>query len=90
MAIQTSIGDIVSIQEPNLPRGSWRLGRIQELIQSGDEAIRSAKIRLPNGKLFTRAIKMLYPLEIPQEKEPERRDEVDGGEESERRGGKEE
>ncbi|MCP3666691.1 MAG: hypothetical protein GY696_30035 [Gammaproteobacteria bacterium] len=53
VAIQPSIGDIVLIQEPNLPRGCWRLGRIQELIQSGDEAIRSAKIRLPNGKLFT-------------------------------------
>ncbi len=64
--------DILLIQEPNLPRGSWMIGRIQELIQSGDEGIRPTEILLSDGKLYTRAIKMLHPLEIPQTKEPER------------------
>ncbi|MCP3663277.1 MAG: DDE-type integrase/transposase/recombinase [Gammaproteobacteria bacterium] len=59
-----SINDVVQIKE-DLPRGSWKLGKIQELIFSKDGQSRAAQILLPNKKILTRAIKHLYPLEIP-------------------------
>ncbi len=85
VAIQPSVGDVVLIQEPNLPRGHWRIGKIQETLQSRDGEIRSAKVLLPNGKLFTRAVKLLYPLEIPK---TERQRDLEGDDE-EKESGKE-
>ena len=40
------IGDVILIRD-NLPRGSWRMGRIHELINSKDGQIRSAKVCFP-------------------------------------------
>ena len=54
--------DIVLIKE-DLPRGSWRLGKIIELIRSRDDEIRAAKVQLASKKFFSRAINQLYPLE---------------------------
>lgn len=61
------IGEIVIIQEDNLPRGYWKLGKIFELIQSSDKLIRSAKVQLSDGKIITRPVNSLYPLEIRSE-----------------------
>lgn len=49
----------------DLPRGNWRLGRIQELVQSEDGEIRSAKVLLPTNKLIGRPLNLLYPIECP-------------------------
>ncbi|CAG2200118.1 unnamed protein product [Mytilus edulis] len=49
------VGDIVSIKE-NLPRGSWKIGRICQLVVSGDGQIRSGKVMLPNKKTLNRAL----------------------------------
>ena len=59
------VGDVVLIKD-ELPRGSWRMGKIQELVQSGDLQIRSAKILLPSGKMIGRPFKLLYPIECPE------------------------
>ena len=59
-----TIGDIVLIKD-DLPRGSWRIGRIAEMVKSGDGEIRSAKVSLPSGKVFGRPLNLLYPIECP-------------------------
>ena len=62
-----NMGDVVLIKD-DLPRGSWRLGRIQELIKSRDGHIRSARVCLPTGKIICRPFSLLYPIEY-QDKE---------------------
>ena len=47
----------------DLPRGSWKIGRIIQLRQSSDGHCRSAKILLPSNKVLNRALNFLYPLE---------------------------
>ena len=44
-------------------RGSWKLGRITKVFESADGQQRSAKVQLSSGKLITRPLTMLYPLE---------------------------
>ena len=56
------IGDVVLIKE-DLPRGSWRLGKIVELISGSDKQVRSAKVRLPSKTVLHRALNQLCPLE---------------------------
>lgn len=62
-----NVGDVVLIKD-DLPRGSWRLGRIQELIKSRDGHIRSATIVLPSNKTIGRPLSLLFPIEC-QDKE---------------------
>ncbi|XP_053383165.1 uncharacterized protein LOC128549742 [Mercenaria mercenaria] len=59
---QPSIGDIVLLKE-DLPRGSWKLGKIVNLIQSRDGKIRSAKVKVSSGKVLGRPLKLLFPIE---------------------------
>nr|CAD2175834.1 unnamed protein product [Meloidogyne enterolobii] len=56
------VGDVVLIEEDLRPRNLWSLGRITEL--NGQEPnIRSAKVLMANGKILTRPINRLCPLE---------------------------
>jgi hypothetical protein len=57
-----NIGDIVLVFNDG-PRGSWQLAKIIDLIKSTDNQIRSAKIRVPSGAIWKRALSQLYPLE---------------------------
>ena len=57
-----NIGDIVQLKD-DTPRGSWRLGKITELIRSSDGNIRAAKVRLATRNVVNRPLKLLYPLE---------------------------
>ncbi|CAG2200121.1 unnamed protein product [Mytilus edulis] len=59
------VGDIVLIKE-NLPRGSWKIGHICQLVVSRDGQIRSGKVMLPNKKTLNRALNMLYPIECEE------------------------
>ncbi|XP_045171094.2 uncharacterized protein LOC123533509 [Mercenaria mercenaria] len=56
------VEDIVLIKD-NTPRGSWKIGKIQELLFSRDGEVRSAKINLPSGKVLGRPLNRLYPVE---------------------------
>ncbi|XP_065899351.1 uncharacterized protein [Dysidea avara] len=58
------IGDVVLIKE-SLPRGQWKVGRICKLIKGRDDAIRSAEVMLPTRRYLHRALKLLYPIECP-------------------------
>ena len=53
-----------------MPRGSWKLGKIIQLIPSKDNEIRAAKVQLATKKILTRAMNHLYPLECASSSEP--------------------
>ncbi|VDI75589.1 Hypothetical predicted protein [Mytilus galloprovincialis] len=57
------IGDVVLIKD-NLPRSTWRMGRIVKLISSNDGEIRSAKVQVSTGLILGRPLNLLYPLEL--------------------------
>ena len=60
------IGDIVQLKE-NLPRGSWKLGKIVELITSNDGNIRAAKVLLSTRNVVNHPLNLPYPLECEHE-----------------------
>ena len=60
------IGDIVQLKE-DLPRGSWKLGKIVELITSNDGNIRAAKVLLSTKNVVSRPLNLLCPLECEHE-----------------------
>ena len=59
------VGDVVQIQE-NTTRGSWKIGRIMELIKSRDGEERAAKILLPLRNILQRSLCQLFPLECDE------------------------
>ena len=63
---EATVGDIVQIKD-SLPRGSWKIGRIVEMIQSQDGEERAARIMMPNKNILQRSICHLYPLECHEE-----------------------
>ena len=54
------------MNDDNLPRSSWKFGKIVRLIISTDCKIQSAEVQLPGHGIITRSISHLYPLELPQ------------------------
>ena len=38
--VEIAVGDVVVVKNENLPRSRWSLGRVTELIKSGDNEIR--------------------------------------------------
>ncbi|CAC5354905.1 unnamed protein product [Mytilus coruscus] len=59
------VRNIVLIKD-NLPRGSWKIGLICQLVISRDGQIRSGQVMLPNKKTLNRALNMLYPIECEE------------------------
>ena len=57
------VNDVVLIKD-NLPRATWRIARIVELIASKDGKVRSAKIKTSNRKILHRPLNLLYPIEV--------------------------
>ena len=60
--IVPEIGQVVLLGDKQ-PRGTWKLCIIHGLNKSRDGEIRSAIVKLADGKLLTRALTQLYPLE---------------------------
>uniref|UniRef100_A0A1I7W9J3 DUF5641 domain-containing protein n=1 Tax=Heterorhabditis bacteriophora TaxID=37862 RepID=A0A1I7W9J3_HETBA len=56
------IGEIVLLKDDTLPRVHWKLAKICDLPHTS--STRSAKIKLPGGKILNRSISFLSPLEI--------------------------
>uniref|UniRef100_A0A1I8AFR5 Integrase catalytic domain-containing protein n=1 Tax=Steinernema glaseri TaxID=37863 RepID=A0A1I8AFR5_9BILA len=67
------VGEVVIVQDDNLPRGEWKVARVTEVVKSQDHEIRTAKIRLPSSRIVARPLNQLYPLETstPTEDPPE-------------------
>jgi hypothetical protein len=65
-----ALGDIVILDESDCPRGQWKVGMVDELIESKDGIVRKALIRLGNRKLdrFGRAMVNPVILERPIQK----------------------
>ncbi|MCP3666547.1 MAG: hypothetical protein GY696_29295, partial [Gammaproteobacteria bacterium] len=57
-------GAIVLIEDGWVRRGYWKLGRIIKLHQRSDGSTSTASLQLPSGKVISRSIKFLYPLEV--------------------------
>ena len=60
------IGDIVQLKE-DLPTGSWKLGKIVEMITSNDGNIRAAKVLLSTKNIVNCPLNLLYSLEYENE-----------------------
>ncbi|KFD49681.1 hypothetical protein M514_09513 [Trichuris suis] len=56
------VGDLVLIEEENVPRSRWRMGLIEELFPSKDGLCRTARVKSAKGFL-TRPTAKLYLLE---------------------------
>jgi len=41
-----SVGEVVIVHDEHLPRGLWKLGRIQEVMKGRDGQIRGATVKL--------------------------------------------
>ena len=69
-----SVGDVVIVHSERLPRGLWKLGRIQELLKGRDGHCRAAiaKTTASDGQsvLLRQPIQLLYPLELSDSSEP--------------------
>ena len=67
---QVSVGDVVIVHEESLPRGFWKLGRIQRLIVGRYGQTRGATVGIAGKKLrLNRPLQLLYPLEIDHSSE---------------------
>ena len=70
-----SKGDVVIVHDDTLPRGLWKLGRIQEVLTGPDQQPRAALVRVASRDrqhvLLRRPLQLLYPLEIHEAKMPE-------------------
>lgn len=61
-------GEIVTVYDECHPRGMWRLGRIEELIEGTDGKVRGVRVRTQtsNGciSVLQRPVQHIYPLEV--------------------------
>ena len=65
-----SKGTVVSVQEDNQPRGSWKLGNIEEVHTGNEGKVRGCKVKVitNTGKpsFINRPINRLYLLEVAE------------------------
>ena len=63
--------DVVTVYDEGHPRGLWRLGRIEDLIQGADGKVRGVYVKVMSkkgyAKVLRRPIQHIYPLEVRHE-----------------------
>uniref|UniRef100_A0A8D8YQ79 Integrase catalytic domain-containing protein n=1 Tax=Cacopsylla melanoneura TaxID=428564 RepID=A0A8D8YQ79_9HEMI len=62
--LEPKVGEVVLIKDTNLHRANWPYGSILKLNHGRDEKVRNVDLKIPNGRIITRPVSMLYPLEI--------------------------
>ena len=50
------------------PRGTWKLGRIEQIHPSSDGQARALSVRMPSGRVLTKSLADLAPLELEDER----------------------
>ena len=58
------IGQIVLLTEPDIPRESWRMARVIEIINTDQLHVRRIKVRDASGTVFDRHVTGVVPLEL--------------------------
>lgn len=66
---QYKVGQVVLIHEDNAPPLHWPMGIIDSIVPGTDNITRVVKVRLANGKVFTRAVTKISVLPILDEQE---------------------
>ena len=60
------VGDVVVVHDESLPRGPWKLGKVQEIIAGRDGKIRGATVKVSSNNrqhsMLRRPVQLLYPL----------------------------
>ena len=68
-SIAVSEGDVNTVSEDKLPRGQWKLSRVEQLIHGADDRVREAVVKVisKSGRPVNmkRPVQKLFPLEIP-------------------------
>ena len=63
-----SPGAVVVVHDESLPRGFWKLGKVEEVLPGRDGQIRGAVVRIgargEHSTLVRRPVQLLYPLEV--------------------------
>lgn len=62
--LEPRIGEVVLIKDTNLNRFNWPYGTIVKLNRGRDDKVRNVDVRTTTGRIITRSISILYPLEI--------------------------
>ena len=58
------IGEVVILKEELIPRGRWKLARIESLVEGSVDGVhRAAVVMTSSGKRLKRPYRMIYPLE---------------------------
>ena len=57
------VGDVVLMHAGNVPRSSWKLAIVKNLLRGSDGLVRAAEIKTHSG-VTNRSINLLYPLEV--------------------------
>ena len=64
-------GDVVTVYDEGHPRGLWRLGKIESLVQGSDGVTRGVYVRVMSRrghpKILRRPLQHIYPLEVRRE-----------------------
>ena len=62
------VGDIVLVHNQDHPRTFWKLAKVEKLIESSDNKVRGARVRVgsKSGRslILRRPVQLLYPLEV--------------------------
>ncbi|VDP19783.1 unnamed protein product [Heligmosomoides polygyrus] len=61
-----TVGDVVLVSDPVLPRNEWKLARITNTKQGADGGIREAELITANRRKIRRPVNLLVPLEIQE------------------------
>ncbi|VDP01537.1 unnamed protein product [Heligmosomoides polygyrus] len=61
---QPEPGQVVLLADPNLPRNTWKMGRVTNVTANSEGIVREVELVMPNRRVTKRAINQLIPLEL--------------------------